>query len=104
MKLEDLNIIEKASILEELIQKSEEEADYTITVDWKDNPSSCKKDAKIIIDNVHTIFSGGGIDTFDSDVKASVYANFNVQLDSYLKMFPEYKENDITTERTIKHM
>lgn len=98
MRLEDMNILEKASELEALIAKADSEPDYSIEVKWVGNQSDAKKEAKKVIENTRTLFASGGVDAFDMEVRAETYATFNTRLDSFLKMFPEYKLNDVITE------
>lgn len=104
MRLEDMNILEKANKLESLIAKTDLEPDYSIQVKWLENPSYTKTQAKVLIDNTRLLFQSGRIDSLDIDMKAEAFANYNTQLDSYLKRFPEYELEDIQTESVQRHI
>lgn len=104
MRLEDMNVLEKANQLEALIAKADLNTEYSIQVKWVENPSATKQAAKILIDNTRLLFQSGRINQLDFDMKASAYANYNTQLDSYLKRFPEFALNDIQTESVPRHM
>lgn len=98
MRLQDMSILEKANKLEGLLAKAELDVDYAITIEWKNNAEDDKRTAKIAIENARTMFASPRIKSLDSDVQADTYANYNALLDSCLKMFPEYINNDVVTE------
>lgn len=104
MRLEDMNILEKANQLEALIAKSDLDTEYSIQVKWIDNPSNTKQQAKVLIDNARLLFQNGRIDQLDYDMKAEAFANYNTQFDSFLKRFPEFALNDVQTESVPRHM
>lgn len=98
MRLQDMGILEKANILEGLIARADLDVDYAITIAWKNNAEEDKRMARVVIENARIMFASSRIDSLDSDVRAETYASYNTMLDSYLKMFPEYANNDIITE------
>lgn len=105
MRLNDMNVLEKASQLESLIAKSDIDTEYAIQVKWvAENPTATKYAAKVLIANTRHLFQSGRIDQLDMDMKASAYANYHTQLDSYLKRFPEFALSDIQTESIPRHM
>ena len=98
-KLEDMNILEKATELEKLIAKAELDSDYAIQVAWDDkSPQEVTTYAKTLISNARNLFLNNKIDSLEMDVKTSTYAHYNVCLDNCLKMFPEHAKNDVVTE------
>ena len=98
MKLENMTITDKINALEQAIEKANSEVEYSIQVKWEKDAEDTKNDAHIFIQNAHTLFASGGIDSLDYDVKADAYASYNMRLDSYLRMFPEFQLDDIITE------
>lgn len=98
MRLEDMSILEKADKLEGLLAKADLDVEYAITVAWKNNAEEDKRIAKTAIENARTLYASPKIKSLDLDVQAETYANYSALLDSCLKMFPEYINNDIITE------
>lgn len=105
-KLQDLNILEKASQLEALIAKADLDVDYSIQVKWDGNKDVVVRDARVLIANTRLLFQTGGIDQLeDMSVKEEAFANYHTMLDSYLKKFPEYELDDVITESvTQRHI
>ena len=103
MKLEDMQVLEKAEKLEALVARAELDTEYAIQVAWLGERQERINNAKVLVQNAKTLFNGGRIESLESDVRASAYANYHVQLDTYLKMFPEYNLNDVITESVGRH-
>lgn len=104
-KLQDLNILEKASQLEALIAKADLDVDYSIQVKWDGNKDVAVRDARVLIANTRLLFQKGGIDQLEMSVKEEAFANYHSMLDSYLKKFPEYELDDVITESvTQRHI
>ena len=98
MKLEDKKKKKKVNVLEGLIARTELETEYSIDVEWLENPEYMKREVKVLIDNCRRLFKNDSIKKLDSDIVADAYATFNTRLDSFLKRFPEYRLNDVITE------
>lgn len=107
VKLEKMNILEKATLLDSLIEKAESDRSYATTVIWKGESEDAINHAKVVIENVRTLFGQNDIDTLEPQERADAYANYHVQLDTQIKMFPEYQLNDSITEsvdRSQRHL
>lgn len=104
MKLENMTVQEKINQLEGLIAKTDLDVDYAIQVAWKSNAVDTKKDARILIDNARTLFSNGRIDTLDYDVRNQAITNYSNKLDEYLRMFPEYAQDNNLDQGQTVHM
>lgn len=105
MRLEDMDVLEKAAQLEALIAKANLEPDYSIQVSWLGNQNDSKREARALIDNTRLLFQQGKIKSLDMDMRNEAYSNYNSRLASFLKMFPEYVQSDIKTESIAqRHM
>lgn len=103
-RLEEMSVLEKADQLEALIAKSDLDTDYSIQVEWDENPAKTKQGAKVLIDNTKILFQSGKINQLDFDMRNEANNNYSIKLDSYLKRFPEYGLSDVQTESKPRHM
>lgn len=107
VKLENMNILEKVTLLESLITKAELDGSYASTVIWQGDREDAINHARVVIENARTLFGQNRIDTLEPQERAAVYADYHVQIDTQIKMFPEYQLNDSITEsvdRTQMHL
>lgn len=104
MVLQNMSILEKVNKLEGLIAKTELDVEYSISVAWLNGAEEDKNNAKVAIKNARTMFASNRIDQLDMDVRAATIANYNALLDTYLKMFPEYINDEEITETVERHM
>ena len=102
VKLENMNILEKATLLESLIAKAESDRTYATTVVWIGEREDAINHVKVVVENAKTLFGQNHIDTLEPQERAAAYANYHVQLDTQIKMFPEYQLNDSITESVDK--
>ena len=70
MKLEDMGLLEKVNVLEGLIARTELETEYSIDVEWLENPEYMKREVKVLIDNCRRLFKNDSIKKLDSDIVA----------------------------------
>lgn len=89
--LDEMPILEKTDTLEQLIERAEFDVEYAIKVIWNAEVTDSKKDAKIIIENIRTLFNDNEINKMEGLERNEAFDKLNKLLDSHLMQFPEYR-------------
>lgn len=90
MELENMNIVEKINLLENLAAKASMDTEYSIQCVLGDDKDSTLSEMNVVVQNARHLFVGGAIDQLDYDIRQESFNKWNGILTERIMKFPEY--------------